>query len=502
MSAEPPHRCDAVAGKDPGVGRGAEGSALRKMALLDTTAIPLDLLSSTERKAVLVLKQHALVTVDDKDLVAIHSLTQLAVRGQTDKEDRLAIAAAVAQALKGRLAKFDQENPATFFIGRRYAAHARAAAANAAAWGLIPQSASSFKLGLHVFGSEVARRRHAAQRTQALLTPLDDWEVGRGAGGRGEARSETSLLNDVLYMCMSAGRFFQQSSSVGLYQQAFGMFEFALVCAVALEGHDSGSPKYSLLVAGSFYNMAVIYSDCGNHEAALELLTKVLEIRTRIYGGDSHPSVADTFNGVACCYSGQGKYEEALEMHTKVLEISTRIYGGDSHPNMAGSYANFANIYEIQGKYEEALEMLTKSLEIRARKYGGVSHPSVADSRFGMGNVLVRMEKYAEAQVEFQQALEMRLAIYGQDHLDVAHSYGNLGNVLREMGKPEEALVHLQKGLEIYLKLLGNKHPRLAITYESVALVYQSLGNPVQAKEMASKAYNINLNVLGPDPPQ
>jgi hypothetical protein len=55
LSAEPPHRCDAVAGKDPGVGRGAEGSALRKMALLDTTAIPLDLLSSTERKALLVL---------------------------------------------------------------------------------------------------------------------------------------------------------------------------------------------------------------------------------------------------------------------------------------------------------------------------------------------------------------------------------------------------------------------------------------------------------------
>jgi hypothetical protein len=35
-----------------------------------------------------VLKQHALVTVDDKDLGAIHSLTQLAVRGQADKGDR------------------------------------------------------------------------------------------------------------------------------------------------------------------------------------------------------------------------------------------------------------------------------------------------------------------------------------------------------------------------------------------------------------------------------
>ena len=102
MSAEPPRRCDAVAGKDPGVGDGeAADSALRKMTLLDPTAIPLDLLSITERRAVLVLKQHALVTVDDKDLVAIHSLTQLAVRGQTDKGDRRAIAAALRRRSRG-----------------------------------------------------------------------------------------------------------------------------------------------------------------------------------------------------------------------------------------------------------------------------------------------------------------------------------------------------------------------------------------------------------------
>ena len=73
-------------------------AALRKMALLDTTAI---LLSSTERKTVLVLKQHAFVTVDDQGLVAIHSLKQLAVRGQTDKGDRRAIAAALRRRSRG-----------------------------------------------------------------------------------------------------------------------------------------------------------------------------------------------------------------------------------------------------------------------------------------------------------------------------------------------------------------------------------------------------------------
>jgi hypothetical protein len=48
-----------------------------KMTLLDTKAIPLDLLSSTERKAVLC-RSRTLETVDYKDLLAIHLLTQLA----------------------------------------------------------------------------------------------------------------------------------------------------------------------------------------------------------------------------------------------------------------------------------------------------------------------------------------------------------------------------------------------------------------------------------------
>jgi hypothetical protein len=179
-------------------------SALRKMALLETTAIPLDLLSSIERKAVLVLKQHALVTVDDKDLVAMHSLTQLAVRGQTDKGDRRGIATAVARALKERLAKFDHEKPATFFIGRRYAAHARAAAANAAAWGIIP--------GFPALAAPCAAHRG----------------VGRATGGGGEARGGRSLLGDVLEMCLSAGTFFH---TVGAqYQKALDMYEFTLVC--------------------------------------------------------------------------------------------------------------------------------------------------------------------------------------------------------------------------------------------------------------------------------
>ena len=85
------------------------------------------------------------------------------------------------------------------------------------------------------------------------------------AGGGGEARGGRSLLDDVRGMCMSAGLFFQNVR--GLYQQAFQVYQFALVCAVALEGHDSTS----------------VADSCDNIGEALEMHTKSVEIRTQVY---------------------------------------------------------------------------------------------------------------------------------------------------------------------------------------------------------------------------
>jgi len=56
------------------------GQALRKLALLDTEAIPLDKLGANEKKAVLLLQEHTLVAVDDTGGVSIHAVTERVVR--------------------------------------------------------------------------------------------------------------------------------------------------------------------------------------------------------------------------------------------------------------------------------------------------------------------------------------------------------------------------------------------------------------------------------------
>ena len=126
--------------------------------------------------------------------------------------------------------------------------------------------------------------------------------VGRGAGGAGEARGGRSLLGDVQGMCSSAGDFFQTVG--GQYQQALGMYEFALVCALALALHDSPDE------AKSRTRFGLILADMGEHEEALVEYQQWLKVFLAIHGQE-HPDMAGNNNKpgcVMCVYSdGHGE---------------------------------------------------------------------------------------------------------------------------------------------------------------------------------------------------
>jgi len=95
-----------------------EGQTLRKLALLDTKAIPLDLLGASEKKAVLMLEKHSLVMVDNTGFAAMHAVTQRVVRDWlTPKAQQPVLVAALAAVLALKLLKFRYQKPATFFIG-------------------------------------------------------------------------------------------------------------------------------------------------------------------------------------------------------------------------------------------------------------------------------------------------------------------------------------------------------------------------------------------------
>ena len=82
--------------------------------------------------------------------------------------------------------------------------------------------------------------------------------------------------------------FFQ--TVVRQYHQALVIYKFTLVCAFAIEGHDS------LEVAALFNNLTGVYDRPGQYERALEYYQKDLDFTVRLVGGD-HLDVAKFYNG-------------------------------------------------------------------------------------------------------------------------------------------------------------------------------------------------------------
>ena len=184
------------------------GQALRKLALLDTEAIPLDLLGADEKKSVLLLQAHSLLTVDETGCVAMHAVTQRVVRDWlTAKVQRPVLVAALTAVLSSKLHKFNPDKASTFFIGRRYARHAGAVAPRAREWGVL-----------------------------AVALPGLVGGSGGVDAGQGDRAANCAVLHNIGDMCQQARVFFDKVSVQP--REALCMHKAALDSFVAGYGND------------------------------------------------------------------------------------------------------------------------------------------------------------------------------------------------------------------------------------------------------------------------
>jgi len=238
------------------------GQALRKLALLDTMAIPLDLLSIDERKAMILLQGYSLVTVDEKGSASMHAVTQLVVRDQFTKSQRLALVATLAAVLAAKLGKFSHAKPATYFIGWRYARHAGVLVERAREFGILSVAQPS-QIGGFVSTSSQA------------------------AGGAG-----CDVFDNIGTICRKAGLFFDRVSPH--HCEALRLFEAGLDSALA--GHGPDHPE----VAMSYMNIGNIFISQYKYEEALVQHHRSLEIKISSRA-DAGPHASKVFLPIHSC---------------------------------------------------------------------------------------------------------------------------------------------------------------------------------------------------------
>ena len=190
-------------------------------------------------------------------------------------------------------------------------------------------------------------------------------------------------------------------------------------------------------IAGTYNNMAWVYSNQGEYDKALEFYEACLAIKKKLLEAD-HPFIATTYSGMAVVYSKQGKHDKALELYEACLAIEQKRLGED-HPYIAGTYNNMANVYSGQGEYDKALELYENCLTIQKKRLDA-DHPDIAGTYNNMALVYSDQGEYDKALELYENCLTIQKKRLDADHPDIATTYNNMAAVYSKQGKYDKAL--------------------------------------------------------------
>jgi len=89
-------------------------------------------------------------------------------------------------------------------------------------------------------------------------------------------------------------------------------------------------------------NFALVYSEVGRRQEALQLTERVVEARKRTLG-EEHPDTLSSMHNLAIRYSEVGRRQEALQLAERVVEAYKRTLG-EEHPNTVASIHTLMNL--------------------------------------------------------------------------------------------------------------------------------------------------------------
>jgi tetratricopeptide (TPR) repeat protein len=235
-------------------------------------------------------------------------------------------------------------------------------------------------------------------------------------------------------------------------------------------------------------NLAVVHSDQGQHDAAVEAMQQALELWTDQLK-PTNLRLAGSRNRLGAILFQRGDHDQALPHYEAALEVRTEALGPD-HPLVAHTIGNIALVHFTRGDVERALEEYKASQEIleRAVEPGNLE---LARGYMNLGGVVARMGDYEQAR-DYQAKAE---AIFrdklGPEHPLTASATYTHGQALAGLERVDEALVLYERALSSWEKSLGTDHPQLAHALTAMGLVYLSQHKAAEAVSVLERARQI-----------
>lgn len=143
--------------------------------------------------------------------------------------------------------------------------------------------------------------------------------------------------------------------SMKKYAEATKAFHTAMEIFISIN-------QYDLSLGLCLTNLGLCYLYQGNHEKALEMLTRGLNVKRYVLKGD-HILVAESLTNLGTCLHTLNRFEEALNFFREATNVKRKILK-EKDPSLGHSILDEANILCILDNYEEAFKKYEEALKI------------------------------------------------------------------------------------------------------------------------------------------
>ncbi len=261
---------------------------------------------------------------------------------------------------------------------------------------------------------------------------------------------------------------------------------------------DTGLAKDPELQAQMMNTMGNVYQNIGLYAQAESLMRRALDIRMRIFGPASRPTIY-SMRSLASLLIDETKYPEAEKLARDATNTASKTFG-PCDPDTLHSAITLALVLNNQGRFADS-EAIDRQIvaDLAQMKEGPERNDLARQAQTNLAINQAYQGKLADAEKSFRAVYEINLKTYGPDHMYTLNSQNNIANTLLQQSKWSEAEVEYKKVLETKLRILGPENPQTLLSMGNLGLVYLNTQRYAEAEALFRQLFELKTRVLGPD---
>ena len=236
---------------------------------------------------------------------------------------------------------------------------------------------------------------------------------------------------------------------------------------------EKESGKRSLPYSASLNNLAVIYKELAQYEAAESLSVASVQIVRKVLK-ENDPDFIRCLENLAELYEEMPKYDKAEAVYLELCAIIKKNAGVASLEFLA-EQQKLAELYEKTKEFKKA-EPIFISISDSYRKKSGDTSANYAESLNSLGRMYYETGNYRMAEAVLAEILGIRKKSPGENHPDYATALFNLGLVYDAVNDFQKAEFDYLSAINIWKNFLEDFHDDFAAVFVTLAKLYNRIG--------------------------